>query len=259
MPLGKSVEKVLQLVEEATGRPVYVEADSSLPKNKLAQLTLAGGDTPFHRVVYQAERAASADYLIAYQCGILLRRYAVPLADRVDFVHSDLALKTVRLWVRNNPQAPGLSESTVESLSCLLGNRILNQLHSIPLGLRVDSWILAEYPEFAPLQREAAIAQLDENAAGLSPDAQRLMPDRALAASFAMSAAFASYWAEKFGQAQITLPYRASGHLAAGQALFDLCRSMDTDAASDKRLIDAWALWLGLEEWYRWVASQSGD
>jgi hypothetical protein len=61
MALGKSVEQALQLVEEATGLPVYVEADSSLPRNMLAQLTPAGGDMPFHRVAYQADRSWSPD------------------------------------------------------------------------------------------------------------------------------------------------------------------------------------------------------
>lgn len=43
MALGKSVEKVLRVVEEAIGLPFHVEADSNLPRNELAQLTMARG------------------------------------------------------------------------------------------------------------------------------------------------------------------------------------------------------------------------
>jgi hypothetical protein len=258
MALGTSVEQVLQLVEEATGVPVYIEADSNLPRNILAQLTPAGGDMPFHRVAYQADRSSSPDYLIVYQCGFLLRHYAVPTKDRVEFAITDMAEQTVRQWVRNDPSTPGLAENTVGSLTSLLFKGILNQLRSIPVGLRVDSWILEDYPDLAPFQREAAMKQLDDNAAGLRPDEQGTMPERALAASLAMSAAFASYWVEKLGQPQITLPYRATGYLAAGQALIDLWRSIPDDPASDKRLIDAWAVWLGLQGWYQWVSSKPG-
>ena len=257
MALGKSVEKVLRLVEETTGLPVHVEPDSTLPPNLLAKVTMARGKMPFHRVAYQPARSESPDYLIVFQCGFVLRHYSVLPADRVDFANTDLAEQTVRQWVRDNPKTPGLPENKIEGLTGFLFNGILSQLRSIPVGLRVDSWILEEYPELAPLQREAAMKQLDDIAAGLRPDVQDMMPDEALTASLSMSAAFSIYWAERFGQPQLTLPFRATGHLAAGQALYDTWRDASSDPGHDRSLIDAWASKLGLQGWYHWVPSQS--
>lgn len=37
------------------------------------------------------------------------------------------------------------------------------QLRSIPVGLRVDAWILDIYPDLAPLQRIFVLQQLQEN------------------------------------------------------------------------------------------------
>ena len=85
MALGESVEKVLRLVEQKTSLPVYVEADATLPRNILAKLTMARGKMPFRRVAYQPDRSASPDYLIVYQCGFVLRNYAVTSSDQVDF------------------------------------------------------------------------------------------------------------------------------------------------------------------------------
>lgn len=257
MALGKSVEKVLRLVEETTGLPVHVEPDGSLPPNILARVTMARGKTPFHRVAYQPDCSASPDYLIVFQCGFVLRNYAVPPSDRVDFANTNLAEQTVRQWVRNNPKTPGLPENKIEGLTGFLFNGILSQLRSVPVGLRVDSWILEEYPELAPLQRAAAMKQLDDIAAGLRPDVQDMMPDEALTASLSMGAAFSIYWAERFGQPQLTLPFRATGHLAAGQALYDIWRGASNDPGNDRGLIDEWAGKLGLQGWYQWVPSQS--
>jgi len=44
----------------------------------------------------------------------------------------------------------------------VLFNGILSQLRSIPVGLGVDSWILEDYPDLAPLQREAVMKQLED-------------------------------------------------------------------------------------------------
>ena len=99
--------------------------------------------------------------------------------------------------------------------------------------------------------------QLYDIAAGLRPDVQKMMPDKALTASLSMSAAFSIYWAERFGQPQLTLSFRATGHLAAGQALYDTWRDASSDPGNDQSLIDAWASKLGLQGWYHWVPSQS--
>jgi hypothetical protein len=115
MALGKSVEKVFRLVEQETGLPIHVEADATLPRNILAQLTMARGKMPFHQVAYQPDRSASPDYLIVYQCGSVLRHYAVPRPERVDFAMTDLAEQTVGQWVQNNPKTPGLPNPTIES------------------------------------------------------------------------------------------------------------------------------------------------
>ncbi len=253
MALSVSVDKVLRLVEEKTGLPVHVEPDSSLPPNLLAKVTMARGSVPFHLVGYQPRASAAPDYLIVYQCGFILRRYAVPPGDRFDFAGTDYAETTVSQWVRGNPKTPKLPEQNLRGLIGFLFHGILSQLRSIPVGLRVDSWILAELPDLADLQQQALMRQLNDNAAALRPDVQAMMPDQALAANIAMSAAFALYWSEKLNRPQIVLPYQATGHFESGRALLDIWRSIPDDPAKDMELMDAWADELGLSGWYRWI------
>jgi len=257
MALGTSVEKVLRLVEARTGLPVHVQPDASLPGNLLAKVTMARGQMPFHQVDFQPNRSASPDYLIVFQCGFILRHYGVAPTDRVDFTGTPLAEQTVQDWVRNNPKTPGIAKPSADGLTSFLVNGILSQLRSVPVGMRVELWILNEYPELEPLQRAAVMKQLEDNVAGLRPQVQAMMPDQALAANLSMSAAYALFWAEKLGQPQLTLPYRASGHLEAGQALYEIWRDVPSDPSQDRSLIDRWANQVGVERWYQWVPSQS--
>jgi hypothetical protein len=80
---------------------------------------------------------------------------------------ADAAEATVRQWVVSNPKTPNLPEQTVNGLTGFLFNGILNQLRSIPVGLRVDSWILAEFPDLAELQQQALTKRLEERVVDL--------------------------------------------------------------------------------------------
>jgi hypothetical protein len=68
-----------------------------------------------------------------------------------------------------------------------------------------------------------------------------------------MSAAFALFWPERLKQPEIALPYRASGYVEKGQALYNAWNSILDHPAEDSRLIDEWAVQLGMRGWYKWT------
>lgn len=252
MALTIATERAFKLVEQATGLPVHVQPDASLPKNILAKVTPARGRTPFHQVAYHPTASAAPDYLIVYQCGFILRQFAVT-ESRFDLIATDAARSTVLQWIKSSPKSSNVPESSVDGLADFLFNGILSQLRSMPVGLRVDDWILHEFPELAALQRQAVMRQFDDNAVALRPDIQAAMPDEALRANIGMSAAFAVFWADRLSQPQVLLPYQATGHLAHGQALLDAWQRVPNDPAHDMQLIDTWADDLGISDWYSWV------
>lgn len=256
MGLTPSVAKVLKLVEETTGLPVHVEEDSRLPQNILAKVTMARGNIPFHQVAYKSKATEAPDYLIIYQCGFILRRYAVSSGERVDFVGTETGQRIIQQWVETNPKKPNASTDDSAGLIGFLHSGLLSQLRSIPVGLRVDEWILKEFPEVYPLQQQAVSRQLNDNAAVFRPDVQRMMPDQALRLNGAMSSAFALFWSERLKQEPIVIPYQASGYLAKGQELYELSNSIPHAPSHDDELVDAWANHLGMRSWYQWKGGQ---
>jgi len=83
----------------------------------------------------------------------------------------------------------------------------MTQLRSMPIGLRVDTWILRHYPELSNLQRSATLRQLRDNLAVLGPDIRKIAPARVYKASMAMNAAFALFWGREWGDPALLLPY----------------------------------------------------
>jgi hypothetical protein len=155
------------------------------------------------------------------------------------------------------PDGPGkklkLPPETVSTLRDQLFDGLMRQLRSIPIGFRVDSWIIREYPQLGQLQRDMIMRQIQDNLASLGPDAKKIAPKKIYQSNMTMNAAFAAFWAKRFSDPALTVPYKAAGLIKAGEELLAVLDEISDAPARDRDLIDAWASRLSLTDWYKWV------
>lgn len=130
------------------------------------------------------------------------------------------------------------------------------QLRSIPVGLRIDAWILRDYQELAPLQRSAVLRQLQDGQATLAPDVRKIAPTKVYKASVTINAAFALFWARTWNDPALTLPYKSAGYDKPGARLLSIFDQIPDAPTTDRQLVDAWASELSLSNWYEWVPYQ---
>ncbi len=78
------VKRTIEEVEALTGCPVQIVQDSSI-KN-MAVLDIARGSVRLHRIRIHPNFSEEADYLTCFQCGFILRKFAVPPEQRVDLI-----------------------------------------------------------------------------------------------------------------------------------------------------------------------------
>jgi len=222
---------------------------------------MARGGASAHTISYKLSPGTQPDYLIACQCGFILRHFAPPPDQRFDLA----AAKTGRDIVGRLLSDPGgppsklkLPPSARERLRDQLFDGLMLQLRSIPVGLRVDAWILDTYPDLAPLQRISVLQQLQENQAALGPDVRKIAPRKIYGASVAMNAAFAAFWTRAFDDLALSLPYRTAGYEKTGRELLKLFDESPTEPSHDRDLIDVWGNHLSLSSWYQWIPSTVG-
>ena len=253
MGFNATTEKVIKLVEETTGFPVYVEPDPSLPPGQLAKVVVAHAELHLHRILYRPDACAAPDYLICYQCGFILRLFGVPPNQRVELTFSEQSIKEILRLVKSHPTIGTLPREASAQLAKTLCAGLLNHLRSIPIGMRVDAWIATEFPELADLQRQGLLRQLEDTAMTLAPQYRQVSPDLIFKATQAISAAFAQFWAGRLNQPQLALPYKAAGFLGAGEELLAIWKALPDDPGHDRQLVDGWAQNLGVGKWHRWV------
>jgi hypothetical protein len=251
MNLQDIAKKILTLVEGRTGIPVITTPDPS--QGTLATVKIARHSAPAHIVTYNPRLGSGVDYGICFQCGLVLRAYAPTEASRFDFGGTWRGRRETEKLVNEHLRA-SFPTDVREKLRDQFFDGLMLQLRSVAVGLRVDGWLLQEFPELGEQQRAVNDRQLKDNLRTLSPEVSRMAPGKIRTVSLAMNAAFAAFWSKSWSDPVLVAPYRETGNLTAGEALLKLWYDVPQDSDHDKELIDAWGKALGLEGWYEFLA-----
>ena len=251
MELRGTTRKLMAETEQATGCQVVVTVDASL--TMMSGVLMATSDRPGHIVRIHPKAPAAVDYYIVYYCGMIQRFFENPPEERFFFGVGEKGRYQFRKMLERMPSFKRLNDAAIFAMCEQLLNGIMTHLRSIPLGLRLDNWIFNEHPELLEMQRAAIQPQLQENSGSTGEKFRSVCPPQVFDATMAINAAFAQFWAEKWSQPELALPYKASGYAAAGEKLLKILHDLPDSGRTDKALIDAWGAELKLTNGYVWV------
>lgn len=246
---SNNINKILDQVHQLSGKPVLVQAAPEL--RTMATVKVARGAAPAHLVLYQPSLSSIRDYLVAFQCGFLIRIFSTAPAERFDLAPSQLGKWDTEKLVMEHVQQMG--RDTQLQLRDQMLNGLGIQLRSVPVGLRVDDWISREYPDLQDQQRISVQRQVQDGLTSLRPEVKKIAPEAIYKPSVAMNAAFAAFWSRAWGDATWTTPYKATGYLGLGEVLLSTWDRIPFGAEHDHLLIESWASDLGLRDWFSFV------
>lgn len=245
------VKDVLALVEKTTGKPVETLPDPTM--QTYASIKTARGPMHAHVLTYNPERPG-VGYHIAYQCGFVLRLYDNPAEERYEFGGSRAGREAVRGLVATGvAKRMRLPEAAAEQLTDQFLDGLLTQLRSLPIGMRIDRWLMDAYPALRDAQEDSIDRQQQENVQGLSPQIKQMAPPVIYSGNASMNAAYALFCERLLSASQYFIPYRSAGFKKPARALLAVWDEFPTDARHDRELVDAWGEELGVSDWYQWV------
>jgi len=251
--LRAETQQIIAELEHVSGLPVQVVAVADL--GVMARVTTSPHVTGSYVIQYRPG-ISFKDYVVAFQCGHVLRLLALPEAERFQFATHTAAtkwgtqlvtgfLKSSRRPVPPDPVLAAFTEQLITGL--------FTQLRSIPIGMRIDAWLAADYPGLAEEQAESLAAQQKEALSCLSPQVREMVPDEIVSASILLNTAYALFCDRLFGTTHYHVPYAASGFEDLGRALLRLFDELPAEPSSDRALVDAWAREIGLDGKYKWL------
>ena len=248
MPFLPETRLIVDQVEQITERPIRFAEDAALPV--MANLRIARNGAAEH-VMAIRPGGESLDYVVAYQCGFVLRLYQTPPDRRVDFAGSpseaaDRMAPLLQALVPPGDAAPGL-----RAVAQQVSHWLLLTLRSLPVGLRIEQWLWDKYPALRAQQAAALERQQEENAVHIGWRSGKLRFPPQFLALEAVHALFAD---RLLGTAYFATPFEAVGLIEDGRRLFCLLDSTPPEPGADRGLVESWGEALGIRDWFHWLA-----
>lgn len=250
---------MLKLLTETTDLVTKLEHLSKLPVqfvrvdslSVLSSIKIARNGASYHILQYRPSNEP-LDYYIAQQIGMALRVFEQPMNQRFDFASDGSGEKSLETTIRSSAN---LSPDDIKLLPVFVKSVhqwAMMQLRSIPIGMRVDAWLFESFPNMRKIissglaeQHQMNAEILGMNIGGLFPPLNQLAPATAYA-----------LFTDRLLGTNYSIPFKAAGALAEGNALLEIFDQMRHDSGYDTQLVNAWSRQLRMQDWYQWIPYQ---
>ena len=258
LELIKSVHEILEKVKEITNKKVEFIEKNDL--STYAAIKMARRNMPAHLIFHKREHNELVNHLIAHECGHILRMFAVPEEERL-IPMSNQEIKGIALNEMQD-EIMGLSKALpLERLAQIINlwfDGIVRQVTNFPPDIMIEKWLYDEYPELGPYQVASLQKQHEEAIAGLKDEVRQITPSKILDASNIMNYAFFRIIGFHIKTNFLT-PYNQTAYVRRGKALAEYTDKNYTasDYEGDLKMIDYWAKYLGLSNWFAWTGFEN--
>lgn len=207
-------------------------------------------------IKYAPAHIEELGYLVAHECGHLIRMYSAPEEARLMPVttakHRAKVIHDVGHDLRKLHRL-GVPEAGLVELAEFLHVGIVRQVMNYPADMRIERWLRTDYPGLSGLQEEALRGQLQDNLKASSPGVREMTPDRMFRAANVMNAAYARYISLLLHDRKLFSPYRRTQFVSEGRELADeIWLFEDKGYYSDVVDTKRWARQLKLDDWFEW-------
>lgn len=257
LELIRSVHDILEKVKEITNKKVEFIENNDL--STYAAIKMARRNMPAHLIFHKREHNELVNHLIAHECGHILRMFDVPEERRL-IPTSNQEIKGIALNEMQD-EIKGLSKILpLERLAQIINlwfNGTVRQVTNFPPDIMIEKWLYDEYPELRPFQLRSLQKQHQEAIAGLKDDVRQITPSKILDASNIMNYAFFRIIG-LYIKTNFLTPYNQTAYVRRGKGLAEYTeKNYTNDYEGDLKMIDYWARYLGLSNWFAWTGFEN--
>jgi hypothetical protein len=252
LALISAVQTLLQRVEERTGKPIAAVEKNDLPMS--AEIRIAAKSETAHQLYYRGRHDEQINYIIANQCGHILRLYDAPAGQRYMPVANYRTLMSYIMEMGDECHrfTRLFDAEKIKRMTRLWYEGVVFQLTRMPPDIMIDKWLYDECPELRPIQLKSLTRQRQAAVQSLAGDTRKFTPDKIYRVSNIMNYAFFKVLEDHF-RLDWVAPYHGTIFIFDGSALASLTeREYSNNHAGDRAMIDAWAGRLDLTTWFEW-------
>jgi len=257
LELIKPVHDILDRVREVTHKRIEFIEKNDIPT--YAAIKMARRNMSAHLIFHKREHNELVNHLIAHECGHILRMFAFPEGKRL-IPMSNEEIKGIALNEMQD-EIMGLSKILpLENLAQIINlwfNGTVRQVTNLPPDIMIEKWLFDDYPELRHYQLRSLQKQHQEAIAGLKNEVKQITPPKILDASNIMNYAFFRIIGF-YIKTNFLTPYNQTNYVRKGKELAEYTeKNYTNDYEGDLKMIDYWAKYLGLSNWFAWTGFEN--
>ncbi len=249
-----SVLALLDRVKNETGKEVLLFENEDM--TSMVEVKTAREGDENHLIAYSSNHTPEANHLIASKALQIIRTYREKPEDRLSAVayqeHLNNARMGIALEVERKPHLEVvLNDPTLTSTWVL---SLINQLISQPVNINIEREIYKDFPELREFQQNVVRNQLNDFNLTLSEEVEKLSPALIYNSSAIMNYVYLRSIDDITGSDFIgELNYIVKRNKC--ENLYEYTKNnLKDNIISDKLVIDYWAKFLNIENWYTWTS-----
>ena len=256
--LPKATLAIIETVREKTGKGIKIETVPNLPVG-LAKTKIAREGMDFHTIFLGESYTSLAGYLVAHECGHILRFFAAPESERKVPISNERTRRIAFAQIQKELSVlkAMIPPAALTELVEMWYHGLTHQLTSQPADIMIERWLHSEYPDLRDLQRKAldlihkqTIPALDSKVAKMTP---RTIYIASMAANYAFFKALDTFLGTHYAQ-----PFEKEPFVATGKRLLEVLDIASGDSlVEDIRIANSWAYVLGITGWFEWIPYKS--
>jgi hypothetical protein len=248
--------ELIARAEAKSGYPLLLMESDAIEFD--SELNIASGSKQRHTVAYRPRYAQYRDHFVVNAAYKILRIWDTPKEQRYFCAtESGRGLPTGDYQELREKIRSAIGTEGANALSKFLFAGLTRQLISFPTDIRVEK----EISESLPVHREKQLSylrrQVQDFLPTLNEDMLSVIPKRSYCASTAMNIAFAEEIAELSGATPAPAFRKHRSRYLAERLRSHAKAIQEPGFPGDRKLTDAWAKELGLEDWYSWITQEA--
>ena len=251
--LDKSVNEIVALVESKTGKGIEFLKQPNL--ESYAAVKMARSDMPKHIIAYNPAHVENLNHLIPHECGHILRFFsALPFKRVVPYTTDDMYNATMDNILDDiSPIIQRFATERGVSIVKHYYANIMKGLINYPPDIMVEKWLYTNYPSLRPYQVETINEQFADVIYNLRSETNIFAWTNIFHSSFLLCYAFFRVMGELLNVNYVR-SFGTNVDIARGKELVRMLKESTEDSyESDIAMVNKWASYLKLTDWFRWV------
>lgn len=255
LQLIESVLKLLDRVKDETGKEVLLFENKTMAS--MIEAKIAKKNDKNHLIAYSSKYTPEINHLIASKALQILRINKVPSEKRKTAVayqdHLNNARMSIALEVERKPHLKVVLNDPQLTSTWILS--LINQLISQPADINIEAQIYKDFPELREYQHNVIAAQFKDFNQTLSKEVEELSPSVIYNSSAIMNYVYLKSIDRITGSDFVNnLNYIVKKNRCESLYNYTYEHLKDT-VISDIEIIDYWADFFKIKEWYNWIGS----